>query len=153
MPRNSWDRNMVLLHTVAASYYMSITIQADVAGSQIFSSLNDHKLIVRWGKIAKCDKMKASKQTPSTPSVLCNTASKFSYLKVFFCVMKAWSVHGRGSELNHSSSESKSDLEILRQRHWQNCGYAIKACPGLTPNGIPSQMKTIPYKSWFQPIY
>lgn len=62
MPRNSWDINMVFLHTVAASY-MSITIHVDVAGSQIFSSLNDHKLIVKWGKIAKCDKMKASKLT------------------------------------------------------------------------------------------
>lgn len=37
---------MVFLHTVASSY-MSITIHVDVAGSQIFSSLNDYKLIVK----------------------------------------------------------------------------------------------------------
>lgn len=45
-PHNTLDINMVHLHKVAASYYISITIQVDVTGSQFFSSLNDHTLIV-----------------------------------------------------------------------------------------------------------
>lgn len=67
-PHNTLDINMVHLHKVAASYYISITIQVAVAGSQIFSSLNDHTLIVGLGKIASRNKMKASKLISSTAS-------------------------------------------------------------------------------------
>lgn len=40
----------------------------------LFSSLNDHKLIVGWGKMPNVQ-VKASKLTPSNPSVSCSVAS------------------------------------------------------------------------------
>lgn len=42
-----------------------------------------------------------------------------SYVGVLVCKWKS------------SWTESKSHLEILRQCHWPNCGYDIKACLGL----------------------